>query len=197
MAPSLAKLSRSVHWISSAFGLVCLIFFSITGITLNHPSWFEVKKTSSHELRVVSEQWLSQFQQLDDGEAQLSQLLSLVDQYWSLPFPHSIESDSYDWVFHYQHPGAYSSVILDIESQSLTYEQHNDGVVALINDLHKGRHSGGLWSLFIDLAAVLMLLFALSGLLLLQVYAAKRKATWLYVLAGFFFPLVIYIVGVP
>jgi hypothetical protein len=37
---------------------------------------------------------------------------------------------------------------------------------AKLNDLHKGRNSGGLWSFIIDLSAFLMIVFSITGLLL-------------------------------
>ena len=47
------------------------------------------------------------------------------------------------------------------------------GLVALLNDLHKGRDSGTAWGVIIDLSAVLMVLVSLSGLVLVF-YLQKR-----------------------
>ena len=47
------------------------------------------------------------------------------------------------------------------------------GLVAIINDLHKGRDTGHSWSLVIDLAAVLMGVVAITGVGL--IYFVKRR----------------------
>ena len=41
------------------------------------------------------------------------------------------------------------------------------GVIALLNDLHKGRNSGEVWKRFIDITALLMVFFVLTGVCLL------------------------------
>ena len=62
------------------------------------------------------------------------------------------------------------------------------GWIAYLNDLHKGRHTGVVWSWFLDLFAVAAMIFCLTGLLLLQLHAAKRPATWPIVGLGFVIP---------
>ena len=37
--------SRYVHGWLSAFAFLTLLFFSVTGLLLNHPEWFEPAKT--------------------------------------------------------------------------------------------------------------------------------------------------------
>ena len=58
------------------------------------------------------------------------------------------------------------------------------GMVALINDLHKGRDTGIPWSVVIDLSAVLMAVSAITGLVLLYSIKRKRVAGTLTALAG-------------
>ncbi|WP_323601837.1 PepSY-associated TM helix domain-containing protein, partial [Rheinheimera pleomorphica] len=41
--PALAKLMRAVHSESSMLVLMLLLFFAVTGITLNHPDWLYSK----------------------------------------------------------------------------------------------------------------------------------------------------------
>ena len=57
-------------------------------------------------------------------------------------------------------------------------------MVALINDLHKGRDTGIPWSVVIDLSAVLMAVSAITGLVLLYSIKRKRVAGTLTALAG-------------
>ena len=53
-------------------------------------------------------------------------------------------------------------------AQHAETERIDRGAVAYLNDLHKGRQAGQAWSWFIDIFAIACFLFALTGLLLLQ-----------------------------
>lgn len=196
LPPQLAKLARTLHWISSAFGLACLLFFSITGVTLNHPQWFSAQPQRLEQAVALDSAWLQAFVARNEQQ-QLGVLAQIVADRWGLPLPRSVEHDEFEWVLDYQRPGGVSTVILDLELGTLTLEQESDGAVALINDLHKGRHSGLVWSLLIDGVAILCVFLSLTGLLLLVLHARKRPSTWPWVGAGTLLPLLVYWVFVP
>ncbi|MCB1689639.1 MAG: PepSY-associated TM helix domain-containing protein [Halioglobus sp.] len=196
MHPTLAKVSRTVHWISSALGLASLLFFSVTGITLNHPQWFSATPAEQSEQVVMSAQWLQAFEQADEI-AQLDYLAKELDERWGLGLPSNIDSDEFEWVLDYQRPGGLSTVVLALDSGTLSLEQVNDGLVAVINDLHKGRHSGLVWFYLIDITAIICIAFSITGLLLLYVHASKRRSTWPLVTLGTVLPLLLYWIFVP
>jgi len=196
MSPVLAKTSRTVHWISSALGLTSLLFFSVTGITLNHPDWFGAARSSTYSEVQLGTQWQAKFEMADDlGKLEL--LADEVSRQWRLSVPRNIDHDEYEWVLDYQRPGGLTTVVLDQELGLLSNEQVDDGLVALINDLHKGRHSGKVWFYLIDVVAVICMLFALTGVLLLVVHARKRPSTWPLVAIGTVLPLLLYWIFVP
>jgi len=58
-----------------------------------------------------------------------------------------------------------------------------NGLVAVLNDLHKGRDSGRGWSVVIDVSAVLLTLVSLTGLLLLF-FVYKRRTSGLILAAA-------------
>lgn len=64
-------------------------------------------------------------------------------------------------------PGYNASVFVDVTSEMVEVETTNYGVIALLNDLHKGRNSGEVWKWFIDITALLMIFFVLTGVCLL------------------------------
>ncbi|MFC3155236.1 PepSY-associated TM helix domain-containing protein [Gilvimarinus japonicus] len=191
-----ARWSRTLHWTSSAIGLVALLFFSITGVTLNHPDWFKAdRKTVS---RVVTLPESSHADWLSTTETeQLQLLLGVIDKEFGLGVPRQIDRDEVEWFFDYPRPGGVASVVYDVELGELMFESTSDGSVSLINDLHKGRHSGAAWSLFIDVSAILGVFMSITGLLLLVLYAPKRNSTWPLVGLGLLVPMVIYVVFVP
>lgn len=57
----------------------------------------------------------------------------------------------------YKGPGYNASVYIDLTTGMADIESSNYGVVALLNDLHKGRNSGEVWKAFIDITALLMI----------------------------------------
>lgn len=191
-----ARWSRTLHWTSSAIGLAALLFFSITGITLNHPDWFKAdRETVSRVVTLPAstrESWLS-----GSETEQLQVLLGVIDQEFGLGVPRQIDRDEVEWFFDYPRPGGVASVIYDLELGELMFESTSDGSISLINDLHKGRHSGVAWSLFIDVSAILGVFMSITGLLLLVLYAPKRSTTWPLVGLGLLLPIVIYFVFVP
>jgi hypothetical protein len=69
-------------------------------------------------------------------------------------------------------------VSLDRASGAAKYETTDRGWVAYFNDLHKGRNTGIAWTIFIDVVAVAVLFFSLTGLVLLWIQAGRRTSTW-------------------
>ena len=91
-------------------------------------------------------------------------------------------------------PGGDAWVAIDRASGAVTAEVTDRGWISYLNDLHKGRNSGAAWSLFIDVFAGACLIFALTGLLLLQLHAAKRRSTWPLVASGLVIPAALAII---
>ena len=85
-------------------------------------------------------------------------------------------------------------VAIDRASGAVSSEVTDRGWISYLNDLHKGRNSGGEWSLFIDVFAFACLIFAITGLFLLWLHSAKRKSTWPLVGAGLILPAAIAII---
>ncbi|WP_096084915.1 PepSY-associated TM helix domain-containing protein [Agaribacterium haliotis] len=197
MKAPLLRFSRSVHWISSALALMAVLFFALSGLTLNHATWFTAKPVEGVDELELGRAWLKDFVEAEAESQRLYMLSSLVAERWTLPLPSNIDQDDYEWVLDYQRPGGLSTIVLDLEAGMLVHEKIDDGFVALINDLHKGRHSGAVWSLFIDLAALLSIVFSLSGLILLWAHARKRSMTWPLVAVGLIFPFIVFWIWVP
>jgi len=71
------------------------------------------------------------------------------------------------------------------------------GLAAILNDLHKGRDTGAVWSGVIDASAVLMSTLSLTGLNLIF-YLHKRRLPGLLLLgSGCLIACLVYAVWVP
>jgi uncharacterized protein len=80
-------------------------------------------------------------------------------------------------------PGYEADVIIDRPSGRYDLTTTRAGFVAILNDLHKGRDTGKVWTRLIDISAVLMTSVALTGLLLL-LYLHKRRLSGILMLAA-------------
>lgn len=64
-------------------------------------------------------------------------------------------------------PGYHAAVFIDIVERMVEIEATNYGLVAQLNDLHKGRNCGEVWKWFIDISAALVVVFVITGVCLL------------------------------
>ena len=77
---------------------------------------------------------------------------------------------------------------VDLRSGEAEFEDSDRGLLALLNDLHKGRHTGAVWRAFLDVFAAGCLVFCITGLLILKMHAQRRPMTWPMVGLGLVLP---------
>jgi uncharacterized protein len=180
------------HWISSALCLLGMLLFSITGITLNHATQIEAKPqvntlratvppSALRELRAVAAASPSQL------PAEFSDWLQRNWHVEAMPAAPP-EWSAEELYLPLPRPGGDAWLRVDLESGDAEYEITDRGWISYLNDLHKGRNSGLAWSWFIDLFAVLCLLFSITGLLILKFHAVSRPLTWPMVGLGVLVP---------
>ncbi|PXF31712.1 hypothetical protein WH50_08160 [Pokkaliibacter plantistimulans] len=191
---------KSVHWISSALALACLLLFSVTGITLNHPDWFDADPTQAEQHLQLPEELQQQLMKAVAAGQWISvqpALLQWLSGQGLAGTPQRLEAVDNELHLDYQRPGGYRQISIYLDEGVVEAEEESRGLVAILNDLHKGRHAGAWWSALIDLTAVIILVFSVSGLVLLYHFASQRGSTWPLVTVGCAIPLLIYLVAVP
>jgi hypothetical protein len=185
---------RQWHWISGAVSLVSMLLFAITGITLNHSSLIEAKPEVTTRDATVGGGAIEALAKAPrtgratlppnvaaDVERALGVEVASREAEWS-------EGEAYVAL---PRPGGDAWVSIDRESGAATYERTDRGWISYLNDLHKGRHTGSAWSLFIDVFALCSIVFCVTGLLLLQMYAKSRPSTWPVVGLGLGIPVLL------
>lgn len=156
----LLSYARLIHVYVSMALLSLMIFFAVTGITLNHPEWFE-----QHEAEVISRDFSLDKKLL--APSQQGELISFLARNQLLNGKRfTLERDQYELFISDKRPGFNLTLSIDLTSGEVFQEQTDYGLWAKLNDLHKGRNSGGLWRFIIDFSALMMILFSLSGLIL-------------------------------
>lgn len=185
---------RQWHWISGAISLVSMLLFAVTGITLNHSSAIEAKPKVVTQNATLREAVVASLAgEPKSGRAPLpSSLAAEVERALGVDLKgREAEWSEGEVYVALPRPGGDAWVSVDRESGALVYERTDRGWISYLNDLHKGRHTGSAWSLFIDIFALCSVVFCITGLLLLQMYAKGRSSTWPLVGAGFAVPVLI------
>jgi hypothetical protein len=185
------------HWMSSAVSLIGLILFAITGFTLNHAADIEGSPVVTQGSAQMPPALLTRLKAAvpDAEKAPLpADVAAWVED--SFPVKASAEAEwSADEVYlPAPRPGGDAWVAIDLTTGAASSEVTSRGWISYLNDLHKGRNSGGEWSLFIDIFSFACLVFAITGLFLLQLHSAKRKSTWPLVGLGLAIPAAIAVI---
>jgi len=207
----LAKLMRWLHIYLSMFSLAVVLFFSVTGITLNHPNWFFTEAERREQAEGdIDVKWLrvqGGSPAASAGAAQdvdPSRQVAKLEVVEHLRNTHRIRGklaefrvDDRECLVTFKGPGCAADVFIDRESGHYSLTQTEYGFIAIINDLHKGRDTGPIWSAVIDLSAVLMTIVSLTGLVLLFCLKLRRVSGLVVVLIGTIVVVSIYRMCVP
>lgn len=94
-------------------------------------------------------------------------------------------------------PGYSADAFIDGDTGKYDLTETRNGFVAVINDLHKGRDSGGKWSVLIDVSAVLMTAVSLTGIFLILLLRKYRTSGLAAVVAGALASWAVYAYWVP
>ena len=188
---------RQWHWISSAICMAGLLLFAVTGYTLNHAADFEAQPKTVCVEKVLDAATLQALARARDKSALPSVVVAAVKAETGADIAKRPADVSEDEVFvDLAGPGVGSSVTIIPETGELIYERTTRGTIAVLNDLHKGRHTGVVWSWFIDILALACVVFSLTGLGLLWVYSKNRAITWPLVVGGIALPLILFLLFV-
>lgn len=193
------------HWISSAVCLVGLVLFALTGLTLNHADVIESKAARQNWTAVLPPADLatlaaaapvssasSAARAARQAPAVPTPVLTALATRWQAPAEvfagRPAEWSPEEVYVPAPGPGRDRWLRIDLASGEAEMEVSSRGAIAVLNDLHKGRHTGWAWSLFLDVFALACLVFTLSGLWILHRHAPKRRMVWPLVGLGLVLP---------
>lgn len=181
------------HWISSALCLVAMLLFSVTGLTLNHAEDIPATpRVTHHELTLppALRAALASASAPADGRGPMPpQLADWLKQSLGVSVgDREAEWSAAELYLAMPRPGGDAWVRIARDTGAVEHEDTDQGVIALLNDLHKGRHAGAVWHGLLDVLALACLVFTVTGLLLLKLHAGHRRATWPLVVSGLVVP---------
>jgi len=189
---------HSWHWISSAVCLVCLLGFAITGITLNHAGEIEGNATVTDRKSTLPAPLLHGLPGIGLEQDAKAPIPAPVRDWVAATLDVTLPDGDAEWrpdeiYMALPRPGGDAWLSIDRTSGTAEYQRTDRGWISWFNDLHKGRNTGDGWRWFIDAFALSCLIFAGTGLAILQMHARHRRSTWPLVGAGFAVPALLVI----
>ena len=161
------KWTRLIHVYTSMICLLLVLFFSLTGITLNHPSWGSgtTEKVTSGSLPAMWKtgdtiDWLV----VDEHLRSANGITGQVSEH---------RSEVGDTSITFKGPGYVASAVID-PSGSYRLTTAAQGLVGVMNDIHKGRDTTSSFKWVIDVVAIFLVLISGTGILL-QFFLRKRR----------------------
>lgn len=177
----LAKYSRWLHIYVSMTSFVLVFFFALTGWTLNHAERFSGQERRTRATGTVDAKWTN----TGIAEVARSEIIDALRHAHHLGGALSdfrIDNDQVSIAF--KGPGYAADAIVDRRTGKYEVTESRLGLVAVLNDLHKGRDTGNTWKWVIDVSALLLTFISLTGLVLLYFIHKHRVAGIVLLLAG-------------
>ena len=169
---------RWLHIYISMFTLLVVLFFAITGVTLNHPNWMFGGSESAIDVSGTLPAGWKQGETVD--------WLRIVEH---LRAEHGVRGrlgdyrmDETEGSLTFKGPGYSADCFFDPTTGAYEMTIVRQGAVGVLNDLHRGRDAGAPWAWVVDLAGVFLTIVANTGIGLLW-YLKKMRVTALATMA--------------
>jgi len=169
----IAKYSRWLHIYTSMASFVIVFFFAATGLTLNHVNWFASAERATRVTGTLDPSWTN------TGSSEVHKL-EIVE---ALRRRHGIGGavrevrvDDAQTAVSFKGPGYSADAFIDRKTGTYDLTETRMGAFAILNDLHKGRDTGAVWSTVIDVSAGLLTFISITGLILIFFIHKHRVA---------------------
>ncbi|HWC95270.1 MAG TPA: PepSY-associated TM helix domain-containing protein [Candidatus Sulfopaludibacter sp.] len=164
----MASVSRWLHIYLSMFSFAVLLFFAVTGLTLNHATWFDGQERTTQFKGSVPPAWMGK----DVDKLQIVEYFRRTHHITG--GLHDFRVDDSQLSVSFKGPGYAADASIDRTTGAYELSETRLGLWAVLNDLHKGRDTGKAWAMIIDISAVLMTLVSLTGFVLIFFLLKKR-----------------------
>jgi hypothetical protein len=183
--PAAERTRRTANWVRwlhlyvSVASFAIVLFFAVTGLTLNHAEWFSGDAPAARrETGRLNDAWLSLGR--DDGVAKLEIVEALRRAHAPKGFVSEFRIEEAQCAVAFKGPGYVAEATLNRKDGNYEFVETRMGFVAVINDLHKARDSGAGWSLVVDVSAAVLALVSVTGLAMIA-FMKRKLATALKV----------------
>ena len=184
-----AIVARWLHIYLSMVSFAVILFFAVTGFTLNHVDQLSTEPKVVQTSGDMPHQWLKPATGDPDKLAivdhlrQTNHLRGEVADY---------RVDDQQIAVSFKGPGYSADAFIDRATNHYDVTETSSAMLDVINDLHRGRNTGKVWSAVVDASAILLTLVSLTGLLLIFFVYKKRTAGLILVALGALITWVVY-----
>ena len=189
----LAKYSRWLHIYVSMTSFVIVFFFAVTGWTLNHPNRFSGREQLRKATGTLDTRWTA-----GNAEAAKNDITDAIRRGAAIHgavTDYRVDDDEVSVTF--KGPGYSADAVIERKTGKYEVTESRLGLIAVLNDLHKGRDSGAVWKAVIDVSAGLLTFISLTGLILIYYIHKHRLAGVILLVAGAMLAGMLYMVWVP
>ena len=174
-----------------------LLLFAVTGFTLNHAAQIEAQPKITKVETLVPQATLAGLASVTANAPLTATQAAAIRGATGIDVRGAtVDADDDGIYLTMPGPGVDATLEISRIDGHAAYERTDRGLIAVLNDLHKGRHSGPVWALFIDLIAIACVVFAITGFGLLWLYSRGRRVTWPLVALGIVLPFIIFLLFV-
>ena len=175
--------SRWLHGYLSAFAFLSLMFFSATGLMLNHQDWLDrLQPKDVMSVTMVDPATLAAATRLTDPGPALAKAVAakalLLGAY------KSAEIADGEALIRLEGTKGTSDIAVDLATGKVEIMLSRRPLLMTLDELHKGRDAGAAWKLGIDISAVLFLVLSVIGYLLFFSLRLRLKTSLLVTTAS-------------
>ena len=190
-----AAFSRWLHIYLSMISFVVVLFFSVTGLTLNHATWFDGKEVEEKYKGKIPAEWVNT---TDTAQIKKLEIVELLRKKYNIKgYVSDFLIQDEQCSVSFKGPGYSADAFIDRKTGSFEMSELRMGLGAVMNDLHKGRDSGKGWGWLIDVSAVFLVLVSLTGLVMLLFLKKKKVSGLLIAILGGTICWLVYYLLVP
>lgn len=173
--------ARWLHVYTSMIALLIVLFFGITGITLNHPDWTFGDATSRDTITGT----LAVDSTFEDGSVDwLTVAEATRADYGVKGTVSDFGLTGTEGSIVFTNPGYSANLFFDTADGTFDLTVEQQGFVAVMNDLHKGRDTGAAWRWVIDLSAGFLVAISVTGLTMQFFLRRRRRSAIITAIVG-------------
>lgn len=157
------RLMRTLHGYFSAVAFLALLFFSATGVLLNHPEWMPQHEAAPQTQSFVLDAATLARANAASGQAQIDVLAGAVTPHGAVGAFSTGEIIGAEALLRFEGPRGNSTATVDLVSGAVEMDIERADTLSMLNDLHRGKNAGAAWKSVIDVAGALTIALSLIG----------------------------------
>jgi hypothetical protein len=183
--------TRTIHIYLTMAALGLMLFFAVTGFTVNHEDWFGA---TTPRTRTVTGDTPAELVKAADKLRIVEHLRSKFGVTGAMT-----DFDTDDETYHvvFKGPGRVCEATIARPDGKTSVELKSFGLAGRINDLHRGRDAGEAWRWIIDASALLIVLASMTGVILWLALPKRRTLGIVALIVGIAGSIAFYLALVP